>query len=177
MTLLVACAVKALRLSAVSAAICALLALLPAGALAQVGTIGGVLPPVIPGPGNGSLYPTPIPPQSGISGMHGVPGFHPTPGVHGHGHGHFRRGLNGGFIWVEDYVPVVVEEAAQEAPAAPPPPAPPPEPRKPYVLGHVYDSLPGGCLKLLQDGASYFQCSGRWYREVGDEQYKAVRMP
>ena len=148
-------------------------ALAPASAQAQ--QVGGVLTPPIPGPGSGSLYPTPIPPQQGgISGMHGIPGFHPNPGSRGH----FRRGFNGGVIFVEpEYVPVVVEQAAQDEPAAPPAPAPPPEPRKPYVIGRSYDSLPGGCLKLLQDGASYFQCNGRWYQEVGDEQYKAVRMP
>jgi hypothetical protein len=152
---------KALRLLAASAAICA-----SAAALAQSATIGGVLPPPIRGPGSGSLYPTPIPSQGGMRGFHGVPGFH---GSH--------RGINGNvFIYSEpEYYPVVVEEVVHDEPAAPPP-APPPAPRKPYVLGRTYDSLPGGCMKLLQDGASYYHCSGEWYRQVGS-QYKAVRMP
>ena len=161
---------KALRLLAVSGSICALLALAPAAAQSQTATVGGVLPPPIPGPGSGSLYPTPIPPQpsspGGMRGVSGVPGFH-----------RFHRGIGGVLIYEEpEYVPVVVQEVAHDEPAAPPP-APPPEPRKPWVLGRTYSSLPGGCLKLLQDGASYYQCNGRWYREVGDEQYKAVRMP
>jgi hypothetical protein len=152
---------NALRLLLAGATICA-----SAGALAQTGTVGGVLPPPIPGPGSGSLYPTPIPPQGSVRGVTGVPGFH-----------RFHRGTNGGgFIYYEEpeYVPVVVEQVVHDEPAAPPPPAP--APRKPYVLGRIYDSLPGGCLKLLQDGASYYHCSGEWYRQVGSE-YKAVRMP
>ena len=140
-----------------------LLALAPAEA--QVGTVGGVLPPPIPGPGSGSLYPTPMPPQGGVRGGSGVPGFH-----------RLHRGINGGVIFVErEYVPVVVEEPARDEPAAPPP-APPPDPRKPWVLGRVYSALPGGCMKLLQDGAAYYRCSGEWYLQVGS-QYKAVRVP
>jgi len=142
-------------------------------ALLVVPAVGAVAQPMAGGslyPGSGSLYPTPMPPQvrsqTGMRGFHGVPGFHGT-----------HRGRNGNvFIYGEDYVPVVVEEVARDEPPAPPPPAPPPEPRKPYVLGRIYDTLPGGCLKLLQDGAAYYQCSGHWYQEVG-EQYKAVRMP
>jgi hypothetical protein len=158
--------VTALRLFAVSAAICAMLALAPAGALAQTPTVGGVLPPPIPGPGSGSLFPTPIPPQSGMHGSSGIPGFH-----------RFHRGINNGVFIIEDreYAPVVVEEVRSE-PAAPPP-AQPPEPRKPYVLGRTYNSLPGGCMKLIQGGVSYYHCSGEWYRQVAAGQYKAVRMP
>ena len=152
---------KALRLSLAWPAICA-----SAGALAQTATIGGVLPPPIPGPGMGSLYPTPMPSQNNVRGGTGVPGFH-----------RFHRGINGnGFFYYEEpqYYPVVVEQVVHDEPAAPP--APPPEPRKPYVLGRTYSSLPGGCGKLIQDGASYYVCSGEWYRQVGSE-YKAVRMP
>jgi len=94
----------------------------------------------------------------------------------------FNHGFNGGFFFYErDYVPVVVQEARDDKPADPPAaPAPPPEPRKPYVIGRSYSSLPGGCMKLLEDGISYFNCSGRWYREVsggGDAQYRAVAHP
>jgi hypothetical protein len=54
---------KTLWLAAAIAAGVALVALAPAGAAAQPVTVGGVLSPPIPGPGNGSLYPTPIPQQ------------------------------------------------------------------------------------------------------------------
>ena len=59
-------------------------------------------------------------------------------------------------------------------------PPPPPEPRKPYVIGRSYSSLPGGCMKLIQDGSSYYYCDGGWYRQLGagrSAQYKAVARP
>ena len=65
--------------------------------------------------------------------------------------------------------------AAPPAPAALPPPEP--EPRKPYAIGNVYSTLPGSCMKLIQDGASYYLCSGEWYQLVGSGEYKAVRSP
>jgi hypothetical protein len=155
---------KAFRLAALGA----VLALAPGGAIAQVGTVGGYLPPPIPGPGSGSLYPGTIPPQQGNMGV-----FH---------RGN-RHGGNGGVFILEDreYVPVIYERAP-EAPPPPPAaaPAPPPEPRKPYVLGKSYSSLPGGCMKMIEDGASYFYCDGDWYRQIGNghnAQYKAVAKP
>jgi hypothetical protein len=69
---------------------------------------------------------------------------------------------------VEPQVIVEREVVHDAAPAAPPVPAePPPPPRKPYVLGRSYDRLPGGCMKMIERGTSYFQCSGEWYRQVG----------
>jgi len=59
----------------------------------------------------------------------------------------------------------------------PPPPAPPPPPRKPYVVGRTYDALPGGCMKLIQDGGSYYLCSGEWYRPLGGGRYLAIAQP
>ena len=100
-------------------------------------------------------------------GMHRRPG-----GDHGF------RGIGGVWI-VEREVPVYIEkEVVREVPA--PPPAPSPEgegKRKPYVIGNSYASLPGGCMKLIEEGASYYYCSGDWYRQVGSGSaisYKAV---
>ena len=90
------------------------------------------------------------------------------------GHG-FRGGFGG--VWVvEREVPVIVErEVVVEVPVpAEPPPAPPP--RDPYVIGKSYASLPGGCMKIVEPGASYYWCGGEWYRQVGKE-YRAVRQP
>ena len=56
--------------------------------------------------------------------------------------------------------------------------APPPPPRAGFVVGRSYDSLPGGgCMKMIDSGATFFNCSGEWYREVGSRQYKAVESP
>ena len=108
---------------------------------------------------------TPVPPpQSVVHGTFGG-GFH-----------HRFRG--GGFVIVEDEpevvhdVVVVHDKAAEQ-----PPPAPPPPPRKPYVIGRTYSALPGGCMKLLEHGASFYQCSGEWYRRTGSGAYLAVREP
>jgi len=75
---------------------------------------------------------------------------------------------------------VVQREVVREVPvpAEPKPPAPPP--REPYAVGKSYDSLPGGCMKMIQDGASYYLCSGEWYRQEGSGgavKYKAVAQP
>ena len=88
-------------------------------------------------------------------------------------HGGRFRGFGNG-IWVVDReveVPVYVEVPV--AVPAPPPSAsadgPPPrsgENRKPYVIGASYDSLPGSCMKLIEEGVSFYYCSGEWYREV-----------
>ena len=155
---------KTLRLAALGAAAFALLA--PAGAGAQLGTVGGNLPPVIPGPGHGSLYPNSIPPQ-------------PNMGAFNRG---IRHGGNGGVFIIEDreYIPVIHEVAPEAPPSPPAAPAPLPEPRKPYALGRSYSSLPGGCMKMIQDGSSYYYCDGEWYRQLGEghsAQYKAVARP
>ena len=86
--------------------------------------------------------------------------------------------FNGGVIFVErEYVPVVEREVVREVTIAEPPAAAPPPPRKPYVIGRNYSSLPGACMKIIEDGASYFYCSGEWYRQVGAGQYRAVASP
>jgi len=86
--------------------------------------------------------------------------------------------FNGGVIFVErEYVPVVEREIIREVTVAEPPAAAPPPPRKPYVIGRNYSSLPGACMKIIEDGASYFYCGGEWYRQVGAAQYKAVPKP
>ena len=103
----------------------------------------------------------------------------PPPSMFG---GSFHTGHHGfpGLIVVERQVPVVVE-----VPVAVPPPVTPPLPphqgegekRKAYVIGASYASLPGGCMKLIEDGVSFYYCSGEWYRQVGEGRsatYKAV---
>ena len=82
-------------------------------------------------------------------------------------------------FWIgeREVVHEVVHEVIREVPAAPPPPAePPPSPRKPYVIGASYASLPGGCMKMVEAGGAYFYCSGEWYRQLGAG-YQAVREP
>ena len=95
-----------------------------------------------------------------------------------------RHGFHGGFgggVWiVEREVPVIIERevVVREVPAAPPVTAPPPAPpRKPYVIGSTYASLPGGCMKWIEPGASYYHCGGEWYRQVGGGRYQAVAHP
>lgn len=113
-------------------------------------------------PGGGLLVsPPPRPPSI----VHRVPGF--------------SQGFVPGFVVVErEYVPVIEREIIREVPAEPvAPPAPPPPPRKPFVVGRSYSSLPGGCMKMIEGGATYFHCSGDWYRQVGAGQYKAVSPP
>ena len=90
-------------------------------------------------------------------------------------------GFHGGFgnVWVvlrqaqDDRVQnePVVREVVREVPV--PVPVAPPEPRKPYVIGASYASLPGGCMKLIEDRVSYYYCSGDWYRQEG-KSYRAV---
>jgi hypothetical protein len=110
--------------------------------------------------------------------QHPLPNFvAPPPPAHG-GHMH---GFHGGVFVIERDVVVDREADRDDRPAAAPvPAAPPPPPRKPWVLGRSYSALPGGCLKLIEDGASYFGCSGEWYRQVGTgsgAQYRAVAKP
>ena len=92
------------------------------------------------------------------------------------GHDGFRDRFHGGFgnVWVvEREVPVVVEkEVVKEVPVAVEAPAAAP-PRKPYVIGASYSSLPGSCMKLIEEGVSFYYCGGDWYRQEG-KQYRAV---
>jgi hypothetical protein len=71
------------------------------------------------------------------------------------------------------YTHVIEREIIREVPVEAPPPPPP---RDAYVVGKSYSSLPGGCMKMIEGGASYFYCSGEWYREVG-RNYQAVEPP
>lgn len=94
------------------------------------------------------------------------------------------HGFHGGFggVWVverEVEVPVYVEVPVAAAPVASPQPSPEGEgeKRKPYVIGASYDSLPGSCMKLIEEGVSFYYCSGEWYQEVRagrDPLYRAV---
>jgi len=91
-----------------------------------------------------------------------------------HGGFHGNGGGFGGVFVVEREVPVIVErEVVREVPVVVQPVAPPP-PRKPYVIGNSYASLPGGCMKMIEDGVSYYYCSGgEWYKQTG-KLYRAV---
>jgi hypothetical protein len=84
-------------------------------------------------------------------------------------------------VYVVERVHVIEREVVKEVPAPPPPEPPPPPPsRKPYVIGASYDTLPSGCMKMIENGASFYLCSGEWYRQVGSESgttYKAVKAP
>lgn len=110
----------------------------------------------------------------------------PPDSIFGWDRGHHRHRDFPGFIIVEREVPVIVERevVVREVPAiAGTPnrvvPESPPQPRKPYAVGATYASLPSsGCMKLIEDGASYYFCGGaEWYRQVGEGSsvsYKAV---
>jgi hypothetical protein len=100
----------------------------------------------------------------------------PPPRVHGGGGGF--HGFPGAFFPIESQVVYVEREVIREVPVAPAaPPSPPPPPRKPWALGASYDSLPSGCMKMLSDGAAFYNCSGEWYRQVAAHSYKAVEGP
>ena len=96
----------------------------------------------------------------------------------------FHGGFGGVFI-VEREVPVIVErEVVREAAGSlrgTDTDVPIALPRKPYVIGSTYASLPPqGCMKLIEDGASYYFCSGEWYRQLGagrGAKYRAVARP
>lgn len=90
-------------------------------------------------------------------------------------HGGMHR-FHGPFIIVEQET-IIEREVVREKPAPTAPVEPPPPPRKAYVLGKTYASLPSGCMKMIEQGASYYYCSGDWYRQVGSAQYKAVLQP
>jgi len=93
-------------------------------------------------------------------------------------HGHNRFVLP--FFWVEREGPVIIEkEVVKEVPVVVKDP-PAPKPREPYAVGKSYASLPDGCMKMIEDGASYYLCSGEWYQQVGSgsaAKYKAVAQP
>ena len=105
----------------------------------------------------------------------------PPPSMFG---GSFHTGHHGfpGLIVVEREVPVVVEREVVVNDTPPPQAVPLPQgggakERKPYAIGATYASLPGGCMKLIEDGVSFYYCSGEWYRQVGEGRsatYKAV---
>jgi hypothetical protein len=83
-------------------------------------------------------------------------------------------------VYVVERVQVIEREVVKEAPPPPPPAEPAPPPRKPYAIGESYSSLPSPCMKMIQDGASYYHCSGEWYRQVSggkDGPYLAVAAP
>ena len=97
-----------------------------------------------------------------------------------------HHGFHGGVFIVEREVPVIVErEVVREVPVTPPPTLPHQgegRKKKPYVIGGTYASLPPqGCMKMIEDGASYYFCSGdEWYRQLGDgrgAKYRAVARP
>jgi hypothetical protein len=119
----------------------------------------------------------------GLMGLAGAASADP-PGIiwdppprHDRGHG----GFAGPFWWGDNETVVIEREVVREVPVAAPAPAAPPPPRKPYVLGASYDSLPpGGCMKLIEGTAAYYHCGGEWYREVragNVAMYKAVAAP
>jgi len=102
----------------------------------------------------------------------GLPGHHR--GMHG------GRGFFFPFYVAERETVVVEREVVREVPVAVEPPPPPPPPRKPYKVGDTYDSLPSGCMKMIEGGASYYLCSGEWYQQVGSggaTTYKGVAKP
>lgn len=111
--------------------------------------------------------------------LHGVQVSPPAHPGHMGGVGHGFRGFFPGFFYAE---PEVVHDVVyvHDAPAEPPPSAGPPPPRKPFVLGRTYSSLPGGCMKMIDRGITYYQCSGEWYRQLGGGRggpYRAVAQP
>jgi len=151
---------KPLHLLVMSAAMVVLPVLAAASAQAQQRTVGG---PRITIPSHSNLF-------SWESGHH-----------------RFHGGFGGVFI-VEREVPVIVERAPrparderEEAKLGTLDRDVPIVPRKPYVVGGTYASLPGGCMKMIEDGASYYFCGGgEWYRQLGDgrvAKYRAVARP
>ena len=101
------------------------------------------------------------PPQRGMHGFHG--GFFPF------------------FPYDRETVYIVEREVVRDDPPAQKQAAEPPAPpRELYVIGRSYSSLPGGCMKLIDEGVSFYNCSGDWYRQVGagrGARYRAVAQP
>jgi hypothetical protein len=99
---------------------------------------------------------------------------HVPPPSHG---GHFNGFFPGFFVYDREVIHVIEREPAPRADPPPAAPAPLAPPREPYVIGKTYASLPGPCMKMIEDGASYYLCSGDWYRQVGsgsNTQYRAI---
>ena len=173
---------KAHHLLGLSAAMAALLIFAASEAEALQGAIGvnGITPIVNGGYSYGQLprHYGQLPPRYGQ--LPPKYGQLPTRGGHRHRPGFGGRGgFIGGGVWVvEREVPVYVErEVIREVVVEPPPP---PKPREPHVIGKSYASLPGGCMKMIDQGASYYGCSGEWYLETGGGsgvRYKAVKAP
>ena len=96
---------------------------------------------------------------------------------------HVPRDSVRGFIIVEREVIRTVEretDAKQAVVPAAAPEAAAPEPRKPYVIGSTHSSIPSGCMKLIEGGASYYHCNGEWYQSISsgnNVQYLAVQAP
>ena len=103
------------------------------------------------------------------------------------GHHRFRGGFP---VLIVERVLRQAQDEREIVQEAPPTPAAVPLPeqaqggakaRKPYVVGGTYASLPGGCMKMIEDGASYYFCGGgEWYRQLGDgsgAKYRAVARP
>jgi hypothetical protein len=104
------------------------------------------------------------------------PRFSPPPPPGGNLQGFFP----GVYVYEREVIHVV--ERTPEPPPSPPaaPAVAPAPPRKPYAIGNSYATLPGGCMKMIDGGVSYYHCSGEWYRQVGSGsgvQYKAVASP
>ena len=84
------------------------------------------------------------------------------------------------FYWPVERETVYIErEVIREVPAEPAAaPEPPPPPREPFVVGKCYASLPSGCMKMIEEGQSFYYCGGsEWYRQLGANSYKAVAQP
>jgi len=106
-----------------------------------------------------------------VIGGWGSPSRHHGGGLHG------KRGFHVPYYVYEREPTVIIErEVVREVPVVVEAPPPPPPPRKPYAIGASYASLPGGCMKLIEDGQSYYYCSGEWYRQAG-KQFRAVQGP
>jgi len=90
-----------------------------------------------------------------------------------HGGHHFNGFFPGFYVYEREVIHYVEREPEPRADPPPVAPAPPAPPRKPYVIGKSYAELPGPCMKMIEDGAAYYHCSGEWYRQVGSK-YQAV---
>ena len=90
--------------------------------------------------------------------------------------------IRDGIVVEREVIQTVEPETDAKQAVAPPatPAAPAPEPRKPYAIGSSYSSIPSGCMKLIEYGASYYHCNGEWYQSVrsgNSVKYLAVRAP
>ena len=116
------------------------------------------------------------------AGANPWPNGFPTAPPPGQGGMHGHHGLGRGGILIIEQPPVIVErEVVREVPvAAPAPPAPRLHRRRasPMCWGGRTPRCRSPCMKLVERGAAYFQCSGKWYRSMGaDGPYRAVARP